>query len=97
MSSGGTVVKWHTCTLNALQKKQGKVVKATGIGNKRRFKVKWSDGKRTEETARGLVIPGSAEWEGNKRDTMASLLSVRTTLTMMRKVRKRKEGTIDSG
>ena len=31
------------CIAKKLEK-QGKVVKATGIGNKRRFKVKWSDG-----------------------------------------------------
>ena len=58
LSSGGTVVKWHTAKK---LKKTRKVVEVTGIGHNRRFKVKWSDGMRTEETARGLAISGSAK------------------------------------
>ena len=57
--------------------KQGMVVEVTGIGHNRRFKVKWSDDKRTEETVRGLAIPGSAkakEGKGSERDVMASNL-----------------------
>ncbi|KAL5515410.1 hypothetical protein EMCRGX_G000570 [Ephydatia muelleri] len=53
------------------------VVEVTGIGHNRRFKVKWSDDKRTEETVRGLAIPGSAkakEGKGSERDVMASNL-----------------------
>ena len=42
-------------------KKHGKVVGVTGVGHKRRFEVKWSDGTRTDETARGIAIPGSAK------------------------------------
>ena len=37
------------------------VAEVTGIGHKRKFKVKWSDGMQKEETARGLAIPGSAK------------------------------------
>ena len=33
----------------------------TGSGHKRRFEVKWSDGTRTDETAWGIAIPGSAK------------------------------------
>ena len=42
-------------------KKYGEVVGVTGVGHKRRFEVKWSDGTRTDETARGIAIPGSAK------------------------------------
>ena len=42
-------------------KKHGMVVGVTGGGHKRRFEVKWSDGTRTDETARGISIPGSAK------------------------------------
>ena len=42
-------------------KKYGKVVGVTGVGHKRSFEVKWSDGTRTDETARGIAIPGSAK------------------------------------
>eukprot|EP00731_Ephydatia_muelleri_P002412 Em0001g2412a len=76
------------------------VLEVTGIGHERGFKVKWSDGIQSEETVRGLatlVLRRLKKGEGSERDAMASnvmLLIVRTTLTMMRKVRKRKKGTI---
>ena len=99
---------WLCCktvhlSLDASQKKLEKTrngVEVTGIGHKRGFKVKWSDEMRTEETVRGLailVLRRLKKGEGSERDAMASnlmLLIVRTTLKMMRKVRKRKQGTI---
>ena len=59
-------------------KKQGKVVGVTGVGHKRRFEVKWSDGTRTEETARGIAIPGYAKAKqgGRKRKRRDRLDSI---------------------
>ena len=76
LSLGGTVVALVIGCIakNSGKKKQGMVVEVTGTGHNRRFKVKWSDDKRTEETVRGLASAKAKEGKGSERDMMASNL-----------------------